>query len=181
MKYKRIRILFFPSLFRALLCMILGSVFKKLDIKTNLLGILSLSFLIQISIFPSHIYNYGFILSYCALIGLDFGQKLFLPLFCKIFPKKLSSDISSSLGAQLITSPICLVGFGTCSPFGVIASVVVSPLASIFLSFGIFALILSLIIPFLLSPIGCIMSVIYVILTWIVNFFAKFPIIQISI
>ena len=170
-----------PSLFRALLCMILGTVFKKLDIKTNLLGILSLSFLIQISIFPSHIYNYGFILSYCALIGLDFGQKIFLPLFCKIFPKKLSSDISSSLGAQLITSPICLVGFGTCSPFGVIASVVVSPLASIFLSVGIFALILSLIIPFLLSPIGCIMSVIYVILTWIVNFFAKFPIIQISI
>lgn len=170
-----------PSLLRALLCMILGLILKKLGVETNLLGILSLSFLIQISIFPSHIYNYGFILSYCALIGLDLGQKLFLPFFCKLFPKKFSSDISSSLGAQFITSPICLLGFGTCSPFGVIASVVVSPLASIFLSFGIFALILSLFIPFLLSPFGCIMSMFYAILTWIVGFFAKFPIIQISI
>ena len=168
-----------PSLFRALLCMILGLFFKKLDIKTDLLGILSISFLIQISIFPSHIYNFGFILSYVALVGLELGQKFILPILCKIFPKKLSADLSASVGAQIITSPITLVGFGTCSPFGIFASVVVSPIANIFLSFGIFALVLSLFFPFLLKPIGCIMSIIYVILTWIVNFFSKFPIIQI--
>ena len=168
-----------PSLFRALLCLILNILFSKLKIKTNLLGILSLSFLIQISIFPNHIFNYGFILSYLALVGLDLGQKIFLPLFCRLFPKRISSDLSSSLGAQLITGPICLLGFGTCSPVGVISSVIVSPIATIFLSLGIFALILSLFIPFLLQPFGCIMSLIYVILDWIVNFFAKFPIIQI--
>ena len=138
-----------------------------------------MSFLIQISIFPNHIFNYGFILSYSALVGLDLGQKIFLPLFCRLFPKRISSDLSSSLGAQLITGPICLLGFGTCSPVGVISSVIVSPIATIFLSLGIFALILSLFIPFLLQPFGCIMSLIYVILDWIVNFFAKFPIIQI--
>ena len=168
-----------PSLFRALLCMILGLVFKKLEIKTDLLGILSISFLIQISIFPTHIYNYGFILSYGALVGLELGQQFVLPLFCKLFPKKLSTDLASSVGAQTITSPITLVCFGTCSPIGIIASVVVSPVANFFLSFGIFALVLSLFFPFLLEPIGCIMSMIYVILTWIVNFFSKFPIIQI--
>ena len=122
-----------PSLFRALLCMILNLVFKKLNVKTDLLGILSISFLIQISIFPTHIYNYGFILSYGALVGLELGQQFVLPLFCKIFPKKLSTDLAASVGAQTITSPITLVGFGTCSPIGIIASVVVSPVANFFL------------------------------------------------
>ncbi len=167
-----------PSLFRALLCMILGLIFKKLRIKSNLIGILSISFLIQISIFPNHIYNYGFILSYGALVGLYLGQN-FIPFFTKLLSKKLSSDLSASLGAQLVTAPICLLGFGTCSPIGIIASVIVSPIATLFLSFGIFTLILSIIFPFLLSPIGCIISLIYVILERIVNFFSKFPIIKI--
>lgn len=169
-----------PSLLRALISMIISLVCKKLSIKTNLLGILSLSFLIQISIFPSHIFNYGFILSYAALVGLELGQKMFLPWLCKVFPKKISSDLSASLGAQTVTSPITLLGFGTCSPIGIIASVIVSPIATIFLSFGVFAVILSMVLPFLLKPIGCIMSLIYAILTWIVDFFSKFPIIQIS-
>lgn len=168
-----------PSLLRALITMLLGYLFKFLGIKADFIGVLSISFLLQISIFPSHIYNYGFILSYGALIGIEIGQTYFFSFICKVFPKKIANYFTSSLGAQIITAPICLFTFGSCSPIGIISSVIVSPVANGFLTLGIISVFLSLLIPFLLSPFGCIMEQVYVILTLMVNFFSKFPIIQI--
>ena len=167
-----------PSLLRALISLMLGLFLKSINIKSDLIGVLSLTFLIQVSIFPNHILDYGFILSYGALAGLALGEKLFLPIFSKFLPKKIAADFAASVGAQGITAPITLLGFGTCSPIGILASVIVSPVANIFLSLGIFALIISILFPFLLDPIGCIMWLIYVILTSVVNFFSKFPIIK---
>ena len=167
-----------PSLLRALISLMLGLFLKSINIKSDLIGVLSLTFLIQVSIFPNHVFDYGFILSYGALAGLALGEKLFLPIFSKFLPKKIAADFAASVGAQGITAPITLLGFGTCSPIGILASVIVSPVANIFLSLGIFALIISILFPFLLDPIGCIMWLIYVILTSVVNFFSKFPIIK---
>lgn len=167
-----------PSLLRALISLMLGLFLKSINIKSDLIGVLSLTFLIQVSIFPNHVLDYGFILSYGALAGLALGEKLFLPIFSKFLPKKIAADFAASVGAQGITAPITLLGFGTCSPIGILASVIVSPVANIFLSLGIFALIISILFPFLLDPIGCIMWLIYVILTSVVNFFSKFPIIK---
>lgn len=167
-----------PSLLRALISLMLGLFLKSINIKSDLVGVLSLTFLIQVSIFPNHVLDYGFILSYGALAGLALGEKLFLPIFSKFLPKKIAADFAASVGAQGITAPITLLGFGTCSPIGILASVIVSPVANIFLSLGIFALIISILFPFLLDPIGCIMWLIYVILTSVVNFFSKFPIIK---
>lgn len=164
-----------PSLLRALISVILTIIFEKMFVKTDLIGILGLSFLIQICISPSDMNNLGFILSYSALVGLYFGNTFLEKYFRKFFHKKIASDISASVGAQFFTSPITLLILGTCAPIGIIAAVVVNPFATIFLSVGIVGIILCVLCPIFLFPFSCIINGIYAILILIVNFFAKFP------
>lgn len=83
--------------------------------------------------------------------------------------------MSASIGAQLCTAPVSILLFGECRPGGIIASVIVSPLASWFVTGGIAGLTGVLILPFLLKPVGVIMNCLYTVIRRLVMLFAGIP------
>ena len=164
-----------PSLIRALICMCISAVAGITAIKVSVLEKVCLSFLIHICIFPEDAGTAAFMLSYGALAGLYVGDVYIKPLVSRLFPPSVASSVSASIGAQLCTAPVSILLFGECRPGGIIASVVVSPLASWFVTGGIVALLLILVFPFLLHPVGVIMNYVYSLIRWLVMKFAAIP------
>lgn len=164
-----------PSLVRALICMVITSLADISSIKITVLEKVSLSFLIHICLFPEDAGSAAFMLSYGALIGLYYGDCYVKPLISRFLPPAVASSVSASAGAQLLTAPVSLILFGECRPGGVVASVIISPLASWFVTGGICALITVLILPFLLKPVGVIMNYLYTLIRQLVTLFARIP------
>ena len=165
-----------PSLFRALLSAII--LFINSTLRMNRfkgITVLSASFLIHILIFPEHLTSPAFMLSYAALFGImSVAQIIKKILSKKLFPK-LSADISDSLGAQIFTAPITLKIFGFLTPVGIISTIFVSPLVILFLYTGLLGTIICLAVPFLADAFSGIMSLLYGIIKVLVEFFARFP------
>ncbi len=141
----------------------------------RLLRILSLSFIIHVCLFPQDMFTPAFMLSYGALVGIALSEYLIKPYIVRFLPQFLTSPLSAAIGAQLCTSPVTISLFGTLMPIGILSSVIVSPIALAFLVIGIFCILICIAIPFLLYPIGDIISGIYWFLEWIVLWFAQFP------
>ncbi len=186
-----------PSLLRALLCTLIALILQFCSlpgvsgnaeiifrfispsfVSIRLIRILSLSFLIHICFFPQDIFTAAFMLSYGALVGIALAEYLIKPWIVRILPSSLASSLSAAIGAQLCTTPVSISLFGTLVPIGIISSVVVSPIALLFLVFGMFGIVISFIIPFLLYPIGDIIQLVYWVLEWIVLWFSQFPPVQ---
>lgn len=167
---------FTPSLLRAFICSMLGIVVllsgnKEIDI----VYVLCSAFLIQCIISPMDIENAGFMLSYGALFGIIFMNSLFRKVFDKVLPSKISSSCSTSVSAQIFTAPISLKLFGSFAPGGIIASIFVSPLVTVFIYSGILLILFSLIFSFFVGPSGIFMNLQYNIIKIIVEIFSKIP------
>lgn len=162
-----------PSLSRALISTIIIFVTLKLNIRINQFDILCLSFLVQIIIFPSDGNAISFILSYSALGGILILGSYFNRLLCPFIGTTLASNFSSSIGAIIATSPISLVVWGYVTPIGIISTLIISPLITIFLVLGLFCIILSIVIPVLSNPLGMIIQIVYYCIANIATFFSK--------
>lgn len=165
---------FSPSLLRAFLCSLLSIIAASAglgELKTR--DILCAAFLIQVSVCPEHIYNAGFLFSYGALAGITFFSSLIHFLLVRFTPQVLSSSLSASISAQIFTAPIALKIFGTFYPIGIIATMVVSPLVTLFIYSGLILILLSMIIPILQMPSGIFMNFLYTIIKSLVLFFSK--------
>lgn len=162
-----------PSLFRAFLAALilyLNSLFRMN--RPDSLNLLSVCFLIHSVIFPAHIHDAAFMLSYSSLGGIILFSRFFRKI-CPIFvPYKLRLSLSDSSAAQLSTAPVSLRLFGKIAPQGIIATVFVSPLVFIFLYLGLFGVIISLILPFLSPPLSAIMNGLYFLIKEFVFFFS---------
>ena len=164
-----------PSLARALISTIILFLIKKIGIKMEVLEVLCLSFLIQISILPQDSSAISFILSYLALFGiLTFGE-FFKPSLTKFLGSNLATSVSASVGAVVMTSPISAFIWGYITPIGIISTIIISPLVTFFLVFGLISVILCLIFPFLSYPLGTILQIVYYIIEYIAFLFAKVP------
>ena len=164
-----------PSLARALISTIILFLIKKMGIKMNVLEVLCLSFLFQIVIFPQDSVAISFILSYLSLFGiLTFGE-IIKPFFTKFLGSNLSSSISSSVGAVLMTSPISAFFWGYITPIGVISTIFISPLVTFYLIFGLISVIICLIFPFFSYPLGTILQIVYYVIEYVAFLFAKVP------
>lgn len=164
-----------PSLFRAFLSALI--IFLASVLKINApdgLSILSLTFLIHIMIFPGHIFDAGFMLSYSSLAGIILFSKSVKKLIHPLVPYKIRSSLGDSASAQATTAPVALSLFGKVMPVGIVASVVVSPLITVFLYFGLAGIVLCLVLPFLSGPVSGIMNWIYNIIKLLVLFFSRF-------
>ena len=171
---------FSPSLERAFICTMLGIILGLAGCeKPDMLVLLYFSFLFQSVISPSHIKNAAFILSYTALAGILLTGKFFYIITSKYLPKMISSPLASSLGAQISTAPVSLKLFGTFAPVGTIATIIVSPLITVFIYSGIILILLSLIFPFIQKPGGFFINFLYNIIKYTVGFFSKAPVISI--
>ncbi|MBQ0039678.1 MAG: ComEC/Rec2 family competence protein [Treponema sp.] len=165
-----------PSLLRALLCslvMLLCSVVFSTEVDYFI--VLCAVFLLHCSMAPDHMVSSAFILSYCALAGILVFGEFFEKITTPVVPKKVSASLAASCGAQCATAPASIVMFGTFTPWGIISSVLVSPMVSIFLAAAVVSIIACLLLPFLSPLFGCIMNLMYRIIAVIVQLLALVP------
>lgn len=162
-----------PSLFRAFLAALILYLNSLLRMKRpDSLSLLSLCFIVHCVIFPSHIMEAAFMLSYSSLFGIIIFGKMFKKVYPVFIPYKIRLSLSDSSAAQLATFPVSLRLFGKIMPQGIVASLFVSPLVFLFLYFGLFGVIICLFLPFLSDPISGIMNGLYFIIRKLVLFFS---------
>ena len=165
-----------PSLLRAFICnviLIICAAVKLNDIR--MLDILSVSFLLHVSVCPKDIFSLAFMLSYGALAGILLFSDFFTLVSLKILPFNIASSFGASCAAQTFTSPIALRTIGNFSPIGIVATIFVSPLITIFIYAGLMIFFLSFFFPFA-APLGAsIMNFLYNATKFFVMMFSRFP------
>jgi competence protein ComEC len=165
-----------PSLFRAFLCISLLLVATVFGLSTiSNISVLSLSFLLQALLFPEHLNQKAFILSYAALAGIITVGEYLEQALCVIMPARIATDFSTATGAQLFTAPFSILFFGNLTPIGIPASVIVGPLVALFLRAALLFIFMSLCIPSTAAFSGFIMMKLYSIIKHSVFFFACIP------
>ena len=166
-----------PSLVRAFLCIVIALIMRFLYIELSEKGsfdCLCAAFIVQTALLHTDIHSAAFMLSYAAIAGILLISPLVRPFLCSFLPQKLAESASATAGAWLATSPLTAVLFGHIAPVGLISSIIVTPLASIFFIAGCIGVLFCLILPFLLYPLNGIMHVLYAALKYAVLFFARF-------
>lgn len=171
-----------PSLFRAMLCSMMLLFLSLLNIKNvKMLSVLSVSFLAHIILRREDIVSLSFILSYGALAGI-----LVLGNFCSMvniarIPSLISSSLGASAGAQIFTAPVSLRCFSMFAPAGIISTVIISPLISIFIYSGLFFIFLCLIFPVFVPFSSFLLNIQYNVIKQLVLIFAAFPYISTAV
>lgn len=164
-----------PSLLRATICSLLGMATGIWGIKSPMIRILSLCFFIHLVLAPQDLFQLSFQLSYLALAGILVIGPCFEPLTHKFLPAPVATSVSASVGAQIFSTPVTLLSLGTMMPGGIIASVVVSPLVSLFMTVGVGAIVLSLLWAPFGEPLGHLVNLLYTCVVILVKIFAKIP------
>ena len=171
---------FSPSLTRALLGCLISFILDFFCIKLKKIDTLCIAFLIQIMIFPSDFSSISFMLSYLALLGITLVSNPISRILSRFFGSYLGNSLSSSISAISFTGFLSARVFGFISPIGVISTIIMSPLVTLFLIMGLFCILLALIFPFLSMPLGTILQILYYVIKQISIFFAKFEPIYIN-
>ena len=142
---------------------------KKGDIRAVFL----LSFLVLLVITPLAVRTLSFQLSFLALAGILYlgsrimhGTRRFLPGFLRV-------PISASIGAQCATAPLLSLLFGAVYPAGILASLLLTPLVSLFLLIGI--IYLAVPVAALQSAVLYPMEKLYHSIMWIASYGARVP------
>lgn len=164
-----------PSLVRAILSMIIGFVALWCYCKNQALSVLACAFIIQVFVFPTHVYSPAFMLSYGAILGILIASSILQPVLQRFLPQFLALPLTASLGAQIFTAPISIMLFGAIMPIGIISSIIIGPLVLVYLVCGIIFLCLCAIMPFLLYPLSGIINAFYTVIVYCVQVFALAP------
>ncbi len=139
-----------PSLFRAYLFLCLLGISMLTGIKPDYFHILALTFLFHCFVNPLSAGTVSFKLSYLALAGIFLFSKPFIRSLPGIIPYQICTVMAASAAAQLGTLPVVLYFFHAFYPVGIVSSLILIPLTSVFLLGGII---------FLFLPAGWLLSV----------------------
>lgn len=170
-----------PSLFRALVSCLIVSACTFLNIpEKDSITLLSTTFLIHAGFRPEDLFNLAFLLSYCALSGILLFNGLIKSLVSGFAPGYAGESFSSSLAANIFTSPVSIKFFGYYSPGGIICTMCVSPLITVFLYAGIACMLICFLIPDLSHFASLLMNFVYIIITKIVDFWRFIPVISLT-
>lgn len=161
-----------PSLNRALIMLLIASYCSSTGIFPSTIALLAASALVQMLVFPADATTLAFMLTYGALAGILLSGTHLSRLFDKRIPAIVRNDLSSSIGAQLMTAPILACTTALLSPVGIIASVIVSPLANLFMVAGSFLAVVGSLCPAVSQLAGSIAGVLYKLIYICVDFFA---------
>lgn len=165
-----------PSLLRALICslfLLTASLICHKNI--DMAAVLSAAFLIHISLLPQDMHSAAFMLSYAALGGIVLLSSIFAKPLSLAFGPATTNALSSSISAQIATSGISVSLFGKLMPIGIVASMIVSPLITLFLTSAIVFIVIALCIPFLSPVFSGILSLQYKVIIFFVELFSKVP------
>jgi len=165
-----------PALLRACLMFFLTSLALALDRELEPLNLLALTAVLVLILDPASSHSLSFKLSYLALTGiLTLGTRLNQAL-TPYLPRFARGLLAASTSAQVFTSPLVLAEFGTIYPGGLVASLLLIPLTTIFLWSGLILFVLSL-LPFtpLLDLAKSILAQEYQLLAGISEWLAQIP------
>jgi competence protein ComEC len=163
-----------PSLVRAALMYVMGSVLILYGAKGQSLALLGLAFLVQIIWNPASAYSASFILSYLALGGILLLSEATVRLLKGRVPAPLVGGFGASNGAFLATSPVTASLFGVLYPAGIIATFFAAPLASVIMTLAIIYLIFGT-IPFFGFIVNKLLDLSAFLLQQSVSLFARLP------
>ncbi|MBN1618296.1 ComEC/Rec2 family competence protein [Candidatus Dojkabacteria bacterium] len=115
---------FGASLQRAFISMVIRNVALLLGYKVDSQLLVIICAALHVLINPEIIFDLGFQLSYCSVIGIVFLSPVLLQL--RAFKNLVFCEqIAITLSAFLLTTPICIVNFGVLSVVGLIANLLV--------------------------------------------------------
>jgi ComEC/Rec2-related protein len=167
-----------PSLTRAYIFYLVIKLLKLISISSpDAVSVLSLTFFIQVFIFPNDIETISFILSYLALTGILIISPVIFFYLKKIFSQPLAKSFAESLSAVIVTAPVTIYFFDFIAPASIVSSFFITPLVSVFINLGIIIFILTALVPFLSPIISGIMVVVYTVIKKIVVGFSEIPVV----
>jgi len=164
-----------PSLNRAALMYLLGVVAVLGMLKRDALLLLCMAFLIQIAITPRAGLSLSFILSYLALAGILIIGESLNGIFKGKIPAVLLLSLSASVGAFLATAGVTAWFFGVLRPVGIVASLILTPLTTVFMVGSMAWLALNMLAPSLSPLLSHPLSLLYQLMERIAFFSAKMP------
>lgn len=160
-----------PSLDRAIIMAVMLFGAKALGFEPSLIAILALAGAFQLTCNPSDVESPAFILSYLALAGILLFSEPISTAFLKRIPRILGDGLAVSFGAQIATCAYTAAIFGVFVPVAPVASLIVGPLATVFLSSGIVWLLAYVLFPPLAIFIAPILEAQYRLINTTVSFF----------
>jgi competence protein ComEC len=122
-----------PSLERAGIMFLLGSLAIMLGLPVNPRLTLCFSFLLQLVINPASGMNISFILSYGTLVGIFTMSKPTVNWLRPYLPPAIGTSLAASLAAFLATLAVTAGFFGEIRPVGILSSLPMGPLTTVFM------------------------------------------------
>ena len=136
-----------PSLDRSALMYLLGVLAVLGALPKEPLSLLGMAFLIQIAVSPKAGHSIAFTLSYMALAGILIVGEAVNTLLAGKAPAFICRSLCASIGAFLATASITAYFFGALRPIGIIVSLVLIPLITVFMAAALVWLALNFISP----------------------------------
>ncbi len=132
---------FRSSLVRAGMMFFLYGLGTLLRNKADIRSVFFASFMMLTVITPRAVYTLSFQLSFLALGGILFIAPAVHRFWKSYVPDIISLPVSASLGAQTATAPVIASVFGTIYPVGILSSLVLTPIISLFMVCGMIAVL----------------------------------------
>jgi competence protein ComEC len=164
-----------PSLNRAALMYFLGVVAILGMLKRDPLLLLCMAFIMQLAVTPPSGFSLSFIFSYLALVGiLIIGGSLNV-IFKGRIPDAILMSLSASLGAFIATAMVTVWAFDVLRPVGILSTLLIAPLTTVFMVGSIAWLALNIAAPALSPLLGYPLSLLYWLMEKIAFVAAKLP------
>ena len=154
----------FPSLNRSALMYLLGVMAVLGMLKREPFSLLCLAFIIQLIVTPQAGFSISFMLSYLALAGIVITGGMLGRIFKGKIPNLLLFPLSASIGAFIATAGVTVNYFDILRPVGLVAGIVLAPLATPFMVGSILWLVLDLISPVISSVLDWPLSLLYILM-----------------
>ncbi|MBO7429750.1 MAG: ComEC/Rec2 family competence protein [Spirochaetia bacterium] len=126
-----------PSLLRAVIMFALVSLGKLIGNKASLMRILVFTFSLSLMIFPGYFFSLSFQLSFLALAGILLFTAPISDFLERFMPDLIATGLACSLAAVIMTAPVTFYNFGVVYPAGIIASMVISPVVTLYMCLGL--------------------------------------------
>lgn len=137
---------FSPSVLRASVMVLCGSLARPLRRKPDTVNALSLAFLLLVLVRPRALFYVGFQLSFCAVLGM----LTLTPVLYRFFGRlgdAFGGLLAASVGVTVATASVMALQFQAVNLTALLTNLLVIPLAPLFLVPGALAVVLSFLVP----------------------------------
>ncbi len=167
---------FSPSLVRAALMLFFFGFCKIMDRDVNPINIICLSAIVILMFSPLSLFSLSFQLSFLSILGIVTLGRWLINYLKGVFPNFIRVPLSFGLGAQIAVGPVLIVNFGVIYPIGIVASLIVVPLVTLFLWLGIpLVLLPTPIFEILVTPVSIVLDFLHYLILLINKFFSSLP------